>query len=151
MTSSLLIDPREWEKLKTPIPAVGDAVSIDTFILEGEKYRVQNYCGTLIARHKRGRHTTITVRRVFQGVGIERIFPLYSVSILRIQILRRAKIRRAKLYYLRNRKGQRARLRERLEKKRRYSITPTSVRVSAVVLDLSRSQTINLGLKTYVN
>jgi ribosomal protein L19 len=75
MTSSLLIDPREWEKLKTPIPAVGDAVSIDTFIPEGEKYRVQNYCGTLIARHKRGRHTTITVRRVFQGVGIERIFP----------------------------------------------------------------------------
>ena len=104
MTFSLLIDPREWEKLKTLISTVGDAVSIDTFIPEGEKYRVQNYYGTLIAWHKKGRYITISVRRVFQGVSIERIFLLYSVSVLRIQILRQAKIRRAKLYYLRNRK-----------------------------------------------
>ena len=147
MTFSLLIDPREWEKLKTLISTVGDAVSIDTFIPEGEKYRVQNYYGTLIAWHKKGRYITISVRRVFQGVSIERIFLLYSVSVLRIQILRQAKIRRAKLYYLRNRKDQRSRLRERLEKKRRSSITPTVVRVS----NLSRSQAITLGLKKYVN
>ena len=90
-------------------------------IQEGNKQRVQTYQGTLIAQHRRNRNSTITIRRIFQGVGIERVFLIHSTSIQKIEILRCSKVRRAKLYYLRARKGKATRLRERFVKVKRNS------------------------------
>ena len=79
-------------------------------IQEGNKQRVQPYEGTIIAQHRASVYTTVTVRRVFQGVGVERVFLVHSPSIREIQILKRPKVRRAKLYYLRDRIGKGTRL-----------------------------------------
>jgi large subunit ribosomal protein L19 len=96
-----------------PTLSLGDLVRVGVLIKEGNKQRVQVYQGTLISRRRSNLTTTISVRRFFQGVGVERVFLLYSPSIRYIEVLRRAKVRRAKLYYLRNLKGKSARLRER--------------------------------------
>nr|YP_010732014.1 ribosomal protein L19 [Kalinella pachyderma]WDY12928.1 ribosomal protein L19 [Kalinella pachyderma] len=93
---------------------VGDTVRVLVYIQEGNKQRLQPYEGTVISQHKKGVNSTITVRRIFQGVGVERIFPLYSSSLNSIQLVRRAKVRRAKLYYLRNRVGKGTRLANKL-------------------------------------
>ena len=92
---------------------IGDTVKIGVQIREGDRTRVQNYQGTIIRRHNNGLKSTITVRRIFQGVGIERIFPLYSPAIVKIEVLAQGKVRRAKLNYLRNKKGKAARLKAR--------------------------------------
>ena len=89
---------------------IGDTVKIGVQIREGDRTRVQNYQGTIIRRHNNGLKSTITVRRIFQGVGIERIFPLYSPAIVKIEVLAHGKVRRAKLNFLRNKKGKAARL-----------------------------------------
>ena len=93
--------------------SIGDTVKVGVQIREGERTRVQNYQGTIIRRHNNGLKSTITVRRIFQGVGIERIFPLYSPAIVKIEVLAQGKVRRAKLNYLRNKKGKAARLKAR--------------------------------------
>ena len=97
-------------KLDLPDLSIGDTVKVGVLIQEGNKQRVQPYEGTIIAQHRAGVCTTVTVRRVFQGVGVERVFLVHSPSIREIQILRRAKVRRAKLYYLRDRIGKGTRL-----------------------------------------
>ena len=89
---------------------VGDTVKVGVQISEGDRTRVQNYQGTIIRRHNNGLKSTITVRRIFQGVGIERIFPIYSPAIVKIEVLAQGKVRRAKLNFLRNKKGKAARL-----------------------------------------
>jgi large subunit ribosomal protein L19 len=99
-------------KLDLPTLRLGDTVSVGVLIQEGKKQRVQIYQGTLIAYHRSGRNSTITVRRIFQGIGVERIFLVHSKTIKYIKILRHAKVRRAKLYYLRKLKGKATRLRE---------------------------------------
>ena len=91
--------------------SVGDTVKVGVQIREGDRTRVQNYQGTVIRQHKNGVKSTFTVRRVFQGIGIERIFPLYSPAIVKIEVLAQGKVRRAKLNFLRNKKGKAARLR----------------------------------------
>ena len=93
--------------------SVGDTVKVGVQIREGDRTRVQNYQGTVIRQHKNGVKSTFTVRRVFQGIGIERIFPLYSPAIVKIEVLAQGKVRRAKLNYLRNKKGKAARLKAR--------------------------------------
>ena len=98
------------KKEDLPVISVGDTVRVGVYIQEGNKQRVQPYEGTVISQHKAGLNTTITVRRIFQGVGVERVFGIYSPSLQSIQLLRRAKVRRAKLYYLRNRVGKGTRL-----------------------------------------
>ena len=90
--------------------SVGDTVKVGVQIREGDRTRVQNYQGTVIRQHKNGVKSTFTVRRVFQGIGIERIFPLYSPAIVKIEVLAHGKVRRAKLNFLRNKKGKAARL-----------------------------------------
>jgi large subunit ribosomal protein L19 len=102
----------EEKLIKQDLPrlSIGDTVKVGVLIQEGNKKRVQPYEGTLIAQHRAGVHTTVTVRRVFQGVGVERVFLVHSPSIKAIEILRRAKVRRAKLYYLRDRIGKGTRL-----------------------------------------
>ena len=99
-----------FAKQDLPEISIGDTVRVGILIQEGNKERVQPYEGTVIAQHRAGVHTTITVRKVFQGVGVERVFVVHSPLIKSIEILRRAKVRKAKLYYLRERIGKGTRL-----------------------------------------
>ena len=103
-------------KKNLPIIAVGDTVKVGILIQEGNKQRVQPYEGTVLAKKNSGINSAITVRKIFQGVSIERIFLLHSPAIETIEILRNSKVRRSKLYYLRNRIGKNARLMQRFPK-----------------------------------
>jgi large subunit ribosomal protein L19 len=91
---------------------VGDTVSVDVKIVEGEKSRIQKFEGVVIARKNGGISETFTVRKISGGIGVERIFPLHSPNVDGITVVRRGKVRRAKLYYLRERSGKSARIKE---------------------------------------
>ncbi len=106
----------EYIKDNLPVIHVGDTVKVGVRIQEGGKERVQPYEGTVIAKRNGGISETITVRRIFQGVGVERVFLLHSPRVASIQVLRRGKARRAKLYYLRNRVGKATRLKQRFDR-----------------------------------
>lgn len=92
---------------------IGDTVDVHQRILEGEKERTQVFTGVIISKHGEGMRETFTVRRIVQGEGVERIFPLQSPKIAKIEVKRTGVVRRAKLYYLRDRVGKATRLRER--------------------------------------
>jgi large subunit ribosomal protein L19 len=111
-----LIEAIESKFVRRDLPPIdiGDTIKIGMLIQEGNKQRVQPYEGTVIAKHRAGLGTTVTVRRVFQGVGVERVFAVHSPSIQSVAVMRRAKVRRAKLYYLRARIGKGTRLAPRL-------------------------------------
>ena len=104
------------EQLKTEIPAfgIGDGVKVYIRITEGEKTRTQMFEGTVIARHGGGISETFTVRRVSYGVGVEKTFPIHSPNVDKIVVFREAKVRRAKLYYLRDRVGKAAKVKEKV-------------------------------------
>jgi len=104
--SSYREDPLEFE--------IGDSVDVHCRILEGKKERIQKFSGVCIARRGSGMTETFTVRRIVQGEGVERTFPIHSPKIAKLEVTRRARVRRAKLYYLRDRTGKATRLRERL-------------------------------------
>lgn len=104
---------KEYEKASMPQFDVGDAVDVHVRIVEGEKERIQIFSGVVIAKKHSGVRSTFTVRRIVQGEGVERIFPAHSPSIVDIKVGRKARVRRSKLYYLRNLTGKAARLRER--------------------------------------
>lgn len=110
-----LIEAVEKSTLKSEVPffEIGDTVDVHTRILEGEKERIQIFNGVVIARAGSGSRATFTVRRIVQGEGVERKFPLHSPKIAAIEVKRRGVVRRAKLYYLRDRVGKAVRLRER--------------------------------------
>ncbi len=91
----------------------GDTVRVNVKIREGDKSRIQVFEGVVIAIKKNGLSSTFTVRKVAVGYGVERIFPLYSPTIQTIELVKRGRVRRAKLYYLRERKGKAARIKER--------------------------------------
>lgn len=93
-------------------PGAGDTVRVHVRIQEGDKSRIQIFEGTVIAIHNGGPRTTFTVRKIASGVGVERIFPLYSPFVTEVEVKTRHKIRRAKLYYLRELRGKKARLKE---------------------------------------
>jgi large subunit ribosomal protein L19 len=101
-------------QLKTDLPEFrsGDTLRIHVRVIEGEKERIQVFEGDVIQRKGSGIQETFTVRKVTQGVAVERIFPLHSPRIARIENLRRGKVRRARLFYLRTRKGKAARIKE---------------------------------------
>jgi len=109
-----LVNIVEQEQLKKDIPNFqpGDTIRVNTRIREGQKERIQAYEGTVIKRLDRGIRSTFTVRRLAYGTGSERTFPLHSPNIQSISIVRRGVVRRAKLYYLRDRTGRSARIRE---------------------------------------
>ncbi|HEU0121819.1 MAG TPA: 50S ribosomal protein L19 [Bryobacteraceae bacterium] len=96
-----------------PTLRIGDTLKVHVRIKEGEKERIQIYEGTFIARNNSGVSETITVRKISFGTGVERIFPLHSPSIDKIDVVRSGQVRRAKLYYLRGLRGKAARLKER--------------------------------------
>ena len=100
-------------KEQAPEFNVGDTIRIDVNIREGERERIQQFEGTVIARKGSGVGETFTVRRVSYGVGVERTFPLHSPRLDHIMVIRRGKVRRAKLYYLRERSGKAAKVKER--------------------------------------
>ena len=102
--------------LKSEVPAfeVGDTVRVQVRIKEGEKYRLQAFEGTVIAKRHGGIQETFTVRRVAHGTGIERVFPVHSPVVDSVQVIRHGKVRRSKLYYLRDRVGKAAKIKEQL-------------------------------------
>ncbi|WP_339390296.1 50S ribosomal protein L19 [Crocosphaera watsonii] len=118
MNTQGIIKDIESEYIKNDLPTihVGDTVRVGVRIREGGKERVQPYEGTVIAMRNGGINETITVRKTFQGVGVERVFLLHSPRIADIKIIRRGKVRRAKLYYLRDRVGKATRIRQRFDR-----------------------------------
>jgi large subunit ribosomal protein L19 len=104
-----------------PVPefAPGDTVRVNVKVVEGSRERVQAFEGVCIARRNRGINSAFTVRKISYGEGVERIFPLYSPQIASIEVVRRGRVRRAKLYYLRGRRGKSARIQERRDERAR--------------------------------
>lgn len=118
MNAQEVIRSIEAEQLKTNLPEiyVGDTVKVGVIIQEGGKERTQPYEGVVIAKRNGGINATITVRRTFQGVGVERVFLVHSPRIESVKVIRRGKVRRAKLYYLRNRVGKATRIKQRFDR-----------------------------------
>ena len=113
-----LIEEFETEQLKKELPEiyVGDTVKVGVKITEGNKERVQPYEGVVIAKRHGGINQTITVRRIFQGIGVERVFMLHSPQVASLKVERRGKVRRAKLFYLRDRVGKATRVKQRFDR-----------------------------------
>ena len=109
-----IIDSLEKEGMRTDIPAfqVGDTVNVYVKVVEGTRERLQAFEGVVIARKNGGIRETFTVRRISFGIGVERTFPLHSPKIDRIEVIRHGEVRRAKLYYLRERSGKSAKIKE---------------------------------------
>ena len=101
-------------KEEVPVIKIGSTVRVHVKIREGERERIQVFEGTVIAKNNSGIAETFTVRRVSYGVGVEKTFPLHSPNVAEIKVFRRAKVRRAKLYYLRDRVGKAAQVKERV-------------------------------------
>ena len=106
-----IVENKHMKKDVEPF-GVGDTVKVHVIIKEGDKERIQVYQGDVIAKRGTGLSTTFTVRKVSFGVGVERVFPVHSKAIKKVEVIRKGKVRRSKLYYLRNLKGKAARLRE---------------------------------------
>ncbi len=102
----------ESVKADAPQFRIGDTVKVSVNIREGQRERIQMFEGTVIAKRGSGVAETFTVRRVSYGVGIERVFPLHSPNVRKVEVVRRGKVRRAKLYYLRDRVGKAAKVKE---------------------------------------
>ena len=119
-----LIETLEREQIarltaERPVPEFGpgDTLKVNFKVVEGDRERVQAFEGVCIARSSRGVNSAFTVRKISYGEGVERVFPLYSPRIVSIDVLRRGDVRRAKLYYLRGRRGKSARIAERTERR----------------------------------
>ena len=110
-----IIKKIEEAQLKTDVPAFGpgDTVVVKVRVTEGDKERLQAYEGVVIAKRNRGLHSSFTVRKISSGEGVERVFPLHSPRLEKIELVRRGSVRRAKLYYLLERRGKSARIAER--------------------------------------
>ena len=118
LSAEELIKGFEAEQLKSELPEiyVGDTVRVGVRISEGNKERVQPYEGVVISKRHGGMNETITVRRIFQGIGVERVFMLHSPQVASIKVERRGKVRRAKLFYLRDRVGKATRVKQRFDR-----------------------------------
>ncbi len=104
------------EQLKNEVPAlnIGDTVRVSVKIKEGNKERIQAFEGTIISKHNNGISSTFTVRRVAYGCGVERTFLVHSPNVAKVELIRSGKVRRAKLYYLRDRVGKAARVKQKV-------------------------------------
>ena len=112
-----LIEAINAENLKAEVPSfeIGDTVKVHVKIREGERERIQIFEGTVIARNNSGISETFTVRRVSYGVGVERVFPVHSPNVEKVELVRHGKVRRSKLYYLRDRVGKAAKVKEQIK------------------------------------
>ena len=104
----------EQLKADAPVVEIGSTVKVHVRIKEGEKERIQIFEGTVIAKNNSGIAETFTVRRVSYGVGVERVFPVHSPSVAKVELVRKGQVRRAKLYYLRDRVGKAAKVKEKI-------------------------------------
>ena len=102
-------------KAELPVVEIGDTVNVSVKIREGDKERIQAFEGTVIARKGSGIAETFTVRRLSYGVGVERVFPIHSPNVAKVEIVRKGRVRRAKLYYLRGRVGKAAKVKNALK------------------------------------
>jgi large subunit ribosomal protein L19 len=111
-----IVQQIEAEGLKSDVPdfGPGDTVIVQVKVKEGNRERLQAFEGVVVARRNRGINSAFTVRKVSHGEGVERVFPLHSPTVASIQVKRRGAVRRAKLYYLRDRSGESARIREKV-------------------------------------
>ena len=118
LSAEQLITAFEQEQQKSDLPDifVGDTVQVGVRISEGNKERVQPYEGVVISKRHGGLNQTITVRRIFQGIGVERVFMVHSPQVASIKVERRGKVRRAKLFYLRDRVGKATRVKQRFDR-----------------------------------
>jgi large subunit ribosomal protein L19 len=110
MNTMQMVEEKYMRKDLDPF-TVGDTIKVHVLIKEGDKERVQIFQGDVIAKRGAGMNASFTVRKISFGIGVERVFPIHSRSIKKIEVVRQTKVRRAKLYYLRNLKGKAARLR----------------------------------------
>lgn len=119
MAMTNIIDTINAEQLKTDVPefGAGDTVVVQVRVKEGERVRLQAFEGVVIAKRNRGINSAFTVRKISHGEGVERVFQTHSPQIAEIQVKRRGDVRRAKLYYLRDRSGKSARIKEKLNKR----------------------------------
>lgn len=104
----------KYKKAEPPVVAIGDTVKVHLKVKEGNRERIQVFEGTVIAKKHGGIEESFTVRRVSYGVGVEKVFPVHAPSIEKIEVVRHGKVRRAKLYYLRDRVGKAAKVKEAL-------------------------------------
>lgn len=111
-----VLDQIEKEHIRLDLPTfrVGDTVKVHVRIVEGSRERVQVFEGVVIARNRKGSRTSFTVRKVSYGIGVERVFPLHSPMIEKIDVVTRGRVRRSKIYYLRGLRGKAARIKERM-------------------------------------
>ena len=117
MASNPIIDQLEKEQLRTDIPEFhpGDTVRVEVKVVEGDKSRLQAFEGNVIAMRNRGLNSSFTVRKISSGEGVERVFQTHSPLIASVKVTRRGDVRRAKLYYLRDRISKAARMREKID------------------------------------
>ena len=104
----------KYKKAEPPVVAIGDTVRVHLKVKEGNRERIQVFEGTVIAKQHGGIEESFTVRRISYGVGVEKVFPVHAPSVEKIEVVRHGKVRRAKLYYLRNRVGKAAKIKEAL-------------------------------------
>jgi len=104
----------KYKKAEPPVVAIGDTVKVHLKVKEGNRERIQIFEGTVIAKKHGGIEETFTVRRISYGIGVEKVFPIHAPSIEKIEVVRHGKVRRAKLYYLRDRVGKAAKVKEAL-------------------------------------
>ena len=114
MDALKLISDSSMKKEEVPAFEVGDTVKVHVQIKEGDKSRIQVFEGTVIAKKHGGISETFTVRRVAHGCGIERVFPVHAPAVAKVEVVRHGKVRRAKLYYLRDRVGKAAKVKEQI-------------------------------------
>lgn len=116
MADFIKLVEQEYTKVRETLPDFnpGDTINVHVKIKEGNKERIQQFQGTVIQRRGEGNGETFTVRKVSNGVGVERIFPIVSPSIDKIEVLKQGKVRRAKLYYMKGRQGKSARIKEKI-------------------------------------
>ena len=104
----------KYKKAEPPEVTIGDTVRVHLRVKEGNRERIQVFEGTVIAKKHGGIEESFTVRRISYGIGVEKVFPLHAPSVEKVEVVRRGKVRRAKLYYLRDRVGKAAKVREKL-------------------------------------
>jgi len=138
------VEQKQIEKLTAGKPAPefapGDTLRVSVKVVEGERSRVQAFEGLCIARKNAGLNSSFTVRKISYGEGVERVFPLYSPNVAKIEVVRRGDVRRAKLYYLRGRQGKRARIGERTD--------GYAAKLSAAERDLAAASTLESQVDT---
>ena len=119
MRQNKLIEKINAEQLRSDMPdfRAGDTVNVSVKVVEGDTERIQNFTGVVIKRHGAGIQATYTVRKISNGVGVERIFPLNSPRVAKLEVIRRGKVRRSKLYYLRDSQGKAARIKQSFKKR----------------------------------